>query len=278
LEKTEELKSMQQNFSQQINELKESRQHEIQAAVEDALVGKIIEIKSMKENFDSHLQELKVSQQQEIQAAVSKITEARQLDVIQGQGQTIEFKASMNTVQALSEEYKTGIEQSKIKYEKLAEEHQEDLRKQNARHDQEMLKAQQKLEQQEETFQQHINALTDEMTQLKQMFAQLMSSNVNPTSTTVTATETPPRDNKRQRPSATPPSAKDQALASTTSDMDHQPVADDEVLPTENELQENEDVTSKTDANQPMTAVPSQSDSVTPPTLGTLKEYEQHGA
>ena len=184
----------------------------------------------------------------------------------------------MNTVQALSEEYKTGIEQSKIKYEKLAEEHQEDLRKENARHDQEMFKAQQKLEQQEETFQQQINALTDEMTQLKQMFAQLMSSNVNPASTTVTATGAPPRDNKRQRPSATPPSTKDQVLASATSDMDHQPVADDEVLPTENELQENEDVISRIEVDQPKTTVPSQLDSVTPPTLGTLKEYEQHGA
>jgi chromosome segregation ATPase len=266
---------MQQNFSQQINELKESRQHEIQAAVDDALVGKIIEIKSMKENFDSHLQELKVSQQQEIQAAVSKITEARQLDVIQGQGQTIEFKASMNTVQALSEEYKTEIEQSKIRYEKLAEDHHEELRKQNARHEQEMLRAQQKLEQQEETFQQHITTLTDEMTQLKQMFAQLMSSNA---STTATATETPPRDNKRQRPSATPPSAKDQdkAMESTVSDMDHQPVADDEALPTANELQDESALS--TDVNQPKTMVLSQSDPANPPTLGTLKEYEQHGA
>ena len=192
LEKTEELKSMQQNFSQQINELKESRQHEIQAAVEDALVGKIIEIKSMKENFDAHLQELKANQQAEIQAAVSKISEARQLDIIQGQGQAIELKESMNSVQVMREQFQTEAQQSKIRCEKLADQihmqensytaHKDELKRLNDKHEQEMHRAQQQLKQQEETFQQHITNLTDEMTLLKQMFAQMMSSNATPVS------------------------------------------------------------------------------------------------
>jgi hypothetical protein len=36
-EKTEELRSMQQHFPQQMTELKESRQHEIKAAVDEAI-------------------------------------------------------------------------------------------------------------------------------------------------------------------------------------------------------------------------------------------------
>jgi hypothetical protein len=118
------------------------------------------------------------------------------------------------------------------------------------------------------------------MTQLKQMFAQLMSSNPTPISPTATATETPRRDNKRQRPSATPPSVKDQAqeMEYTKSDMDHHSVDDDEVLATTVETQNNNFSLSSLDANQPTATVPSQSDPSNPPTLGTLKEYEQHGA
>ena len=154
--------------------------------MDDAIVGKIIEIKSMKENCDAHLQELKATQQAEIQAVVSKISEARQLDVIQGQGQAIELKESMNTVQAMREQFQTEVQQSKIRCEKLADEihtqetshmaHKDELKRLNEKHEQEMLRAQQQLKQQEETFQQQITTLTNEMTQLKQMFAQMMSS------------------------------------------------------------------------------------------------------
>jgi hypothetical protein len=121
-EKKEELQSMQHHFPKQITELKESRQQEIKAAVDEAIIGKIIKVRSMKENFDTHLQELKGTQQEEIKTAVSKITEACQLDTIQGQGQAIELKASMNTVLAMSEQFQTEVQQSKLRYHKLADE------------------------------------------------------------------------------------------------------------------------------------------------------------
>ena len=60
--------------------------------------------------------------------------------------------------------------------------------------------------------------------------------------------------------------------------MDHQPVADDEVLANTGETQNDNFSLSSSDANQPTATVPSQSDPSNPPTLGILKEYEQHGA
>jgi hypothetical protein len=75
-------------------------------------------------------------------------------------------------VQAMREQFQTEVQQSKIRYEKLADKiqmqetshtaHQEELQRLNEKHDQEMLRAQQQLKQQEETFQQHITTLTND--------------------------------------------------------------------------------------------------------------------
>jgi DNA-binding protein len=53
---------------------------------------------------------------------MSKITVEHQRESIQGQGQAIELKASMNSVLAMSEQFQTEAQLSRIHYEKLADE------------------------------------------------------------------------------------------------------------------------------------------------------------
>ena len=245
------------------------------------------------------MQEIKATQQEEIQKAVSKITEEHQRDYIHNQGQAIELKTSMNSVLAMTEQFETVVQQSNIRYEQLADKiliqesnqtaHQAELQRLQEQHATAMAKAQQelstqhdmKVKQQEETFQEQIKTLSEEMQQIKQMFANMAIQQPTTVQNAPNTNETPPRDNERQRPSATPPGPTTDLNqeAMNANDMDHQPVEDDEIL-APSTLQYTEDNESQPPEPATLLQNPANAHDIDPSiatSLSNPKEYDKHG-
>ena len=274
---------------QQITELKESRQHDIKTAVEDTLIGKVIEIKTITENFDHKMHE-------EVHRVVSKIKEEQ---AVRSQGQMIELKTTINSMLAMEDHIDKLVKRDDTRYEQLVNNNQildfnqttqqAEIQRLKEQHATAMAKAkqelhdqhEQKMKEQQEAFQQQITTLSEEMQQIKQMFAKMAVQQSTIVQKATNANETPPRDNKRLRPSATPPGpTTDPNQEDTqTNDMDHQAVEDDEILSPatlpESESHDSQPPAPETQSQMPIEAQPLDQSAIN---LSELKEYDKHGA